>query len=379
MQKFDIYLDNAATTRCSEESISVITKTLREDYFNPSATYHPSIQMKEKMNGARKEILGLLHGEGSLIFTGGGTESDNLALFGTRKPNGARIIVSAAEHAAVYRSAMELMQRGYDVQFAPVDGEGKVDVQEFAKLLNQETALVSVMHVNNETGAINDIATLNTLIKRYAPKAIFHSDGVQAVGKIPVNLSRIGVDLYSLSAHKLHAPKGLGGLYIKKGIHLKPIVFGGGQEDGLRSSTENTGAILAFGQMAKYYRENGEKTVETVRKMNSMVRDSMKNEDGIRVISSETASPFICTVTSSFVRGEVMQHALEREGIYIGTGSACSSSKASRRITEALGLKGKEADGVMRMSFSEYNTLEECEKFMETFRRIHSELKKYGN
>jgi cysteine desulfurase len=375
-----IYFDNAATTRCSQETIDTLIRYADRQYFNPSSVYHEAVEVKIELDAARNRILKAAGGgEGKIIFTSGGTESDNLAVFGTRKPNKSKVIVSAAEHAAIYNSAMELKRRGFEVCLCPVDGCGRVDEDAFRMLLDETVSFVSIIHVNNETGAINDIRKLCALTKAANPSAIFHSDGVQALGKIPVNLTDSGVDLYSLSAHKLNAPKGCGALYVRKGVHLNPIVYGGGQEEGLRSSTENVGAIIAFSDMVSYYTANRIPLSTNMSAIKQIIKRFLSEAEGIRFLTGEPSSDYILTFASDKLRGEVTLHALNREGILVGTGSACSSAKASRRIAEVLGLKGKYVDGIVRLSFGRYNTQEEALAFCAAYKKIYEELSRYGS
>ena len=372
-----IYFDNAATTRVTPEAAQTVFKYLTEKYYNPSAMYHEALDVKNDLENARSVILNQIGGEGKLYFTSGGTESDNLAFFGTKKKRNSRVIISAVEHAAVYQSAMSLKQAGFDVCVAPVDGSGKIDVEAFSELLNADTSFVSVIHVSNETGAVNDIGELARLTKRVAPRALFHSDGVQAGGKIKIDLKSIPVDLYSLSAHKIGAPKGTGALYAAKGVHLNPIIVGGGQEDGVRSSTENTAGIMAFATAFAAAVPLIEKSAERLRAIAAYLRKRLGAFDDVMVISPEDGSPYILSFASASVRGEVIEHALEREGVLVGTGSACSSNKSTRRIPEALNLQGKYASGMVRLSFSRFSSMTEAEEFADKFEKVYKELKRH--
>lgn len=372
-----IYFDNAATTRVIPEAAQTVFKYLTEKYYNPSAMYHEALDVKNDLENARSVILNQIGGEGKLYFTSGGTESDNLAFFGTKKKRNSRVIISAVEHAAVYQSAMSLKQAGFDVCVAPVDGSGKIDVEAFSELLNADTSFVSVIHVSNETGAVNDIGELARLTKRVAPRALFHSDGVQAGGKIKIDLKSIPVDLYSLSAHKIGAPKGTGALYAAKGVHLNPIIVGGGQEDGVRSSTENTAGIMAFATAFAAAVPLIEKSAERLRAIAAYLRKRLGAFDDVMVISPEDGSPYILSFASASVRGEVIEHALEREGVLVGTGSACSSNKSTRRIPEALNLQGKFASGMVRLSFSRFSSMAEAEEFADKFEKVYKELKRH--
>lgn len=372
-----IYFDNAATTRVTPEAAQTVFKYLTEKYYNPSAMYHEALDVKNDLENARSVILNQIGGEGKLYFTSGGTESDNLAFFGTKKKRNSRVIISAVEHAAVYQSAMSLKQAGFDVCVAPVDGSGKINVEAFSELLNADTSFVSVIHVSNETGAVNDIGELARLTKRVAPRALFHSDGVQAGGKIKIDLKSIPVDLYSLSAHKIGAPKGTGALYAAKGVHLNPIIVGGGQEDGVRSSTENTAGIMAFATAFAAAVPLIEKSAERLRAIAAYLRKRLGAFDDVMVISPEDGSPYILSFASASVRGEVIEHALEREGVLVGTGSACSSNKSTRRIPEALNLQGKYASGMVRLSFSRFSSMAEAEEFADKFEKVYKELKRH--
>ena len=374
-----IFFDNASTTKCTKESVEIVTKYLTEEYYNPSALYHNALAVKQELERVRSNILKKLRGEGKIVFTGGGTESDNLALLGSKKIKGGRIIISASEHAAIYATANELKARGFDVVYAPVDSFGRVIEEEFMKLLTPAVTLVSIIHVNNETGAINDVYKLCKLTKAKCPKALFHSDGVQAFGKVEVNLRSAGIDMYSMSAHKIGAPKGVGALYIAKGVSVNPIVYGGGQEGGLRSSTENVAGILAFEKAVLDRYANLTETQKKLGEIRAYIADNLKEIDGIKFLSAIDASPYILTFSVPKVRGEVMQHALERRGIMVGTGSACASNKATTRIAEALGLSGKYIDGVTRLSFFIYNTMEEAEIFVKEYLSVYKELEKYGS
>lgn len=375
-----IYFDNAATTRCSEETAETLVRFARESYFNPSSAYREGIAAKNEIERARARLIKSMRGgEGKLVFTSGGTESDNLAHYGSRKPNKSRVIISSAEHAAVYYAAMELRRRGFDVCLCPVDPSGRINEEAFQELMTADTSFVSVIHVNNETGAINDIKKLTEIAKAVNPDVIFHSDGVQAFGKIPVSLSELGVDLYSLSAHKLNAPKGTGALFIKKGLSLNPILFGGGQEGGLRSSTENVGGIISFADSGEYYTGHLAELSSNARQIKQKIKASLHEIGDFLIITDKNSSDYILSFASSKVRGEVIQHALEREGILVGTGSACSSSRASRRVAEAIGLSGKYIEGIVRLSFGRYNDIGEAEVFASVFKKIYKELSEYGN
>lgn len=373
-----IYLDNAATTKMDSICLESFEKFGIENFYNPSALYAPSVENSRAILKAREGLLSILHaGGGELYFTASGTEADNLALFGTKKRKGSKVIISASEHAAVYNSALELSNQGFEVIFAPINNDGSLNLEQFSSLLDDNVSLVSVMHVNNETGAINDLEQISKLIRKYAKNAIFHSDGVQGFCKTLVNLKAYDVDLYSLSAHKIHAPKGIGALYVKKGIHLSPIIFGGGQEKGIRSATENVPAIDAFYKVAKKQTEQFAKNFEYKKSLLLHMRKEIEKKLPSAQIISPITSPHILMLALYGVRGEVVLHSLEKFEIYIGIGSACSSKKGINRSKTLLGLDKKHEEGVIRISVSEENTIEEIDTFIEKLVEVNAELIKY--
>lgn len=352
-----IYLDNAATTRIYPEVADLIAEESKNDFFNPSALYKPSVALSVKIKNARESIKSALHaGDGELYFTSGGSEGDNTALFCTRKPKGSRIIVGLGEHDAIINGAAQLAQQGYDVVYAPINADGSVNVEEFKNLLTPNVALVSIMHVSNETGAINDVARLCKLTKKIAPNAVFHSDGVQAFGKIKVNLRALGVDLYTISAHKIHGPKGIGALYVKKGTPIKPLIYGGGQEKGFRSGTENAPCILGFAKAVEICMENFDSDFAKKAAFKAQLKEKLLSEiDDVQIISGdENFAPNILTVAFKDVRGEVLLHDIEDDGILVGIGSACSSHHESR-FKSLLGLDENHKDGIIRFSISYEN------------------------
>lgn len=352
-----IYLDNAATTRIYPEVADLIAEKSKNDFFNPSALYKPSVALSVKIKNAREGIKSALHaGDGELYFTSGGSEGDNTALFCTRKPKGSRIIVGLGEHDAIINGAAQLAQQGYDVVYAPINADGSVNVEEFKNLLTPNVALVSIMHVSNETGAINDIARLCKLTKKVAPNAVFHSDGVQAFGKIKVNLRALGVDLYTISAHKIHGPKGIGALYVKKGTPIKPLIYGGGQEKGFRSGTENAPSILGFAKAVEICMENFDSDFAKKAAFKAQLKEKLLSKiDDVQIISGdENFAPNILTVAFKDVRGEVLLHDIEDDGILVGIGSACSSHHESR-FKSLLGLDENHKDGIIRFSISYEN------------------------
>lgn len=370
-----IYLDNAATTRIYPEVADLIAEESKNDFFNPSALYKPSVALSVKIRNARESIKSALHaGDGELYFTSGGSEGDNTALFCTRKPKGSRIIVGLGEHDAIINGAAQLAQQGYDVVYAPINADGSVNVEEFKNLLTPNVALVSIMHVSNETGAINDVARLCKLTKKVAPNAVFHSDGVQAFGKIKVNLRALGIDLYTISAHKIHGPKGIGALYVKKGTPIKPLIYGGGQEKGFRSGTENAPCILGFAKAVEICTKNFDSDFAKKSAFKAQLKEKLLSGiDDVQIISGdENFAPNILTVAFKDVRGEVLLHDIEDDGILVGIGSACSSHHESR-FKSLLGLDENHKDGIIRFSISYENDENDIDFIVE---KIKSSLEK---
>lgn len=365
-----IYLDNAATEKPNENCIKAAKKYLYDDYYNPSALYKSGYGLHLELKSARSEILSHIadDNEFSLIFTSGGTEADNQALFcGGRRGN---VVTTNGEHSAVFSAVNELKQRGIEVRFANLNADGSVDVEHLLSLIDDKTSLVSVIHVNNETGAVNDIFAIAEKIKAKNKYAMVHADGVQAYGKLKYKLTK-DIDLYSISAHKIGGVKGCGALIKKKNLQIKPYIYGGGQEQGFRSGTENVFAIKCFEFAARDRYADLINSFEKARQLNKILRGALR-EDLFKVISSENASPYILSVAAKGVRGETILHEADDRGIIIGTGSACSSNQKKRfsRVILACGIDNQTADGVLRLSLSPTNTAEEVLKAAQELNEI---------
>ncbi len=358
-----IYFDNSATTACLREASEAAAEYMREQYFNPAAAYAPAVKAERDLSSARAVVAGEMGAEpGELVFTSCGTESNNTALFGSLAAmrGKGRVIVSSTEHPSVYEAAIELRERGYDVVFAPVDITGAVSLEALKGLLTPSTRLVSIMHVNNESGAVNDVNAVFSLVKRVSPECLVHSDGVQAFMKeAPVRC-----DLYSVSGHKLHAPKGVGALMIKKGVRVKPYLVGGGQENGMRSGTSNMPGIMAFSAAVSdfaahraEYRASMLAVKKRLYKNLSLIRDVKLNGP-----DPDLGAAHILNMSFMGVRGEVLLNALSEKGLLVSTGSACASHKRGKnRILNAMGVTGDRQDGAIRFSFSHFNTVEEAD------------------
>ncbi|MBE7091035.1 MAG: cysteine desulfurase [Clostridiales bacterium] len=357
-----IYLDNAATTRPSESALKKANIYLTEKYFNPSAKYRHGIGLTGELQQSREALLRAVGLKtGTVIFTSCGSEADNTAVF-CHSGKG-KCVTTEGEHSAVIASFKELSSRGVETALCPIDKCGKVNVEKFLSMIDERTAFVSVMHVNNETGAVNDINAIAKRVKEIAPRCIFHSDGVQALGKIPVRLSPF-VDLYSVSAHKVGGLKGVGALISQKATAVHPFIFGGGQEGGLRSGTENVFGIKNFEYALTEKLQNLQGEYNRISGINKQMRARL-SESGFTVISGEDASPYVLSVSAGAVRGEVLLHMLEEQGVLLGTGSACSSKDRFSRVLRACGYGEDVLDGVLRISFSQETTAEEVERATE--------------
>ncbi|MDE5721256.1 MAG: cysteine desulfurase [Clostridia bacterium] len=371
-----IYLDNAATEKPDKKYINAAEKYLLEEYFNPSALYKSGYKLHLELKEARRNILTRIANENnfSLVFTSGGTEADNQAIFcGGRRGN---VVTTYGEHSAVFSAVNELKQRGLEVRFANLNSDGSMDIENLLSLVDEKTSLVSVIHVNNETGAVNDIFSIAEKVKEKNKYTLFHSDGVQAFGKISFRLTD-NIDLYSINAHKIGGVKGCGALLKKKNLQIKPYVYGGGQEQGLRSGTENVFAIKCFEGAAvdRYLRLD-----ESFKKVTVLNNTMRRLLDGglFTVLSSENASPYILCVAVKGVRGETVLHEADDNGLIIGTGSACSSNLKKRysRVILACGVDDVTADGVLRLSFSPNNTFDEVETAADILNKIVSNRKR---
>ncbi len=370
-----IYLDNAATTRPNAAAFNRAQAFLGENFFNPSASYGGGFLVHSELERARATLLSAVADpeKFELIFTSGGTESDNQAIFCAAKRGNA--VTTAGEHAAVERCFNELKNRGVEPRYAPVKKSGAVDAEALLSLVDEKTSLVSVIHVNNETGAINDIAAIARAVKRKNPRCLFHSDGVQAFGKIPFRLPQ-EVDLYSVSAHKIGGIKGTGALIKRRDVALPPHIFGGGQEGNARSGTENVLGILCF----SYAAQEKFKTLSADSARLSALRPLFLSKLGgaFLPLSEEGSSPYILAVSAPGTRGEVLSRMLWENGVVVGTGSACSSKHRYSRVLAACGYDKNVLDGVLRVSFSpttcEEEAMRAAEAMNEAVRRFKEKL-----
>ena len=380
-----IYFDNAATTRAADEVAERVGYMLLENFGNPSAQSMMGVRAENELNDARKIMAKSINAlPEEIYFTSGGTEDDNWAIFGTAegyKRSGKHIITTSIEHPAVAEPMERLRQKGWDITVLDVDKNGYIDLDALRDSIREDTVLVSIILVNNEVGTIQDAAAVGKLIKEKNPNTLFHVDAVQAFGKYPIDVRKMGIDMLSMSGHKIHGPKGVGFFYMKKGLKVRPIIYGGGQERGQRSATENTPGIAGLAKAVELAMENmdasHEKVMEVKRTLaEGILRDIPKTH--INGPSIEEASPYVLNVSFNGLRSEVLLHALEEKEIYVSAGSACSSKKkGGSHVLRSLGLSEERIEGAVRFSFCRYNTVDEAAACLEILKEKTAFLRKY--
>lgn len=387
-----IYLDNSATTMCYPEVAALMTKLLCEDYGNPSSMHAMGFQAERVLRTAREQIARTLKcREGEILFTSGGTESDNLALFGAARAygrQGRHIITTSVEHPAVSEAAAALEREGFEVTYLPVDEAGIVRLSDVEAALRDDTILVSVMQVNNEIGSVQPIEEIGQLVKRRSDKILFHVDAVQGYGKVPLSLSAAKIDLMSVSSHKIHGPKGAGFLYVKRGVRLIPLLYGGGHQGGLRSGTENVAGYAGLGLAAEMIFSGMEEKTSRMRMLTKRLRDGVcAGLDDVTVPGEVLASapddekvkaPHILPLTVRGVRAEVLLHALEDHDICVSAGSACSTHHVQTSpVLKAIGLSEEDAASTVRASLSEFTTEEEIDAAVGTLCEVVPALRRF--
>ncbi len=377
----ECYLDNSATTAVDEEVASLMGELMTKGFGNPSSLHNIGFEAEKVLDAARRDLAKILKcRESELIFTSGGSESNNQALTGSFLANTKRakhIITTAIEHPSVSETLEFLKSYGCRVDILGVDGKGHIDLSELESLLQPDTLLVSIMHVNNETGAVEPIAEAGKLIKEISPGCIFHVDDVQGFGKLRLIPKEAGVDLLSVSAHKLHGPKGSGLLYAKTGVKLSTLIYGGGQQAGRRSGTENVPGAAGLALSAKKLYDDLDGNFKKLQELRAVLLDNLEDLEGISVNGGD--APHIISLTVQDVRSEVLLHALEQSGIYVSAGSACSSHKknsVSKTLT-AMGLSEKDASSTIRISTSPKNTEEEMLYTADTIKKEVKNLRRF--
>ena len=365
MRVKEIYLDNSATTRPHPEVAKEMMRYLTEEYGNPSSLYDRGITVEKAIKEARSRIAGAIHcNPEELYFTSGGTEGNNTVIKGiveNQRVEDIRIITTQIEHPSVLEVFKFYEDHGMDVVYLNVDHEGFIDMEELKESINGHTVLVSIMGVNNETGTAQDLAAIGELIKKCNPKCLFHTDYVQGFMKLPVDVKACKIDALTLCGHKICGPKGIGAIYLKKGLRIKPLIIGGGQESNLRSGTENVPGIMGLGKAVEMQQACGPDQLEKMRVLReAMVRYLKENIEDMRVNGPENGCPYVLSLSFKGVRGEVLLHSLEAQHIYVSTGSACSSHKKEKQhVLKAIGLPEEYKEGTIRVSFSMMTTEEE--------------------
>ena len=380
----EAYLDNSATTRCCKEASDKMVEMLTDLYGNPSSLHMKGIVAENEIISAKKKIAKTLKAqEKEIIFTSGGTESDNLAILGAVEANkraGNHLITTAVEHAAVSATMAHLEEQGYEVTYLPVDETGVISLDDLKAALREDTILVSIMAVNNEMGALEPIEEAGKVIKEFNPSIVYHVDAIQGYGKIQIIPKKMNIDLLSVSGHKIHGPKGVGFLYIKERTKIRPIIFGGGHQKGMRSGTENVPAVAALGVAAERIYENLEEKREYLYGLRDYFVEEVTKIPGVSVNgrTGRQIAPHIVSVSIKGVRAEVILHTLEEKDIYVSAGSACSSNKpAISKTLKAIHLDQNLLDSTVRFSFSTENTMEEIDYALEIMRSVIPMLQKY--
>ena len=383
----EVYLDNSATTRVFPEVAELMTKIMCEDYGNPSSLHMKGVAAEQYLRYAKETLAKLLKvNEKEILFTSGGTESDNLALVGCALANrrrGNHLITTQVEHPAILKTMQYLESIGYQVTYLPVDKSGRICLEDLHRAITPQTILVSIMHTNNEVGARQPIEEAGALIKRMNPAILFHVDAVQGFGKAKIYPKKMNIDLMSVSGHKIHGPKGVGFLYVNEKVKIQPIVYGGGQQQNLRSGTENVPGVAGLAKAAEMMYAHMDEDVNQLYRLKNMFIDGVKQLDGIQVNgllggSTEGTAPHIVSVSFAGVRSEVLLHALEDKGIYVSAGSACSAHKPQPSATlKAMGIDKDLLSSTIRFSFSVFTTQEEINYTLQQMNEMIPMLRRY--
>ncbi len=380
----EVYLDNSATTRSFDEVVALMNRIMCEDYGNPSSLHRKGVQAENHVRYAKSVIAGNLKvNEKEIFFTSGGTEADNLAIIGAARAacrSGRHLITTQIEHPAVLQTMKYLESEDFRVTYLPVDEKGCIRLEDLERAITGETILVSIMHTNNEVGSLQPIAQAGALIKKMNPRILFHVDAVQGYGKFKIHPKKLKIDMMSVSGHKIHGPKGVGFLYVDEKVKIKPILFGGGQQSGIRSGTENVPGIAGMAKAVELIYNDLDGEVEKLYHLKKAFVEGLQKLDGIVVNgwADEQGAPHIVSVSVSGVRSEVLLHALEDKGIYVSAGSACSAKKPQPSATlQAMGVKKELLESTIRFSFSVFTTMEEIQYTLQAMYDIIPLLRKY--
>ena len=380
----EVYFDNSATTKVFDCVRDIVVKTMTEDYGNPSAKHKKGMEAEQYVRRAAAQIAKTLKvQEKEILFTSGGTESNNMALIGTAMANhraGKHLITTRIEHASVYNPMAWLEQQGFEVTYLGVDEQGHISLEELRKAIRPDTILVSVMHVNNEIGAIEPVEEIGAMLHEVNPSILFHVDAIQSYGKLQIRPKKAQIDLLSASGHKIHGPKGVGFLYIDQRVKIHPLIYGGGQQRDLRSGTENVPGIAGLGTAAEEIYRNHEEKMELLIGLKDyfISRIGEIPEAVVNSLPGKEGAPQIVSVSFSGVRSEVLLHALEDKGIYVSSGSACSSNHPAISGTlKAVGVKLELLDSTLRFSFGMFNTREEADYTIDMLKELLPVLTRY--
>ncbi len=383
----EAYLDNAATTPVFSEVRDTVVQVMEQDYGNPSSKHTKGMVAEQYIKEAKEIIAACLKCKPKeIIFTSGGTESNNMALIGTAAANrraGKHIITTKIEHASVYEPMSYLEEMGYEVTYLPVNSAGQVSVEDIGQALREDTLLVSVMYVNNEVGSVQKVGEIGGMLRRRKPDVLFHVDAIQAFGKYKIIPERLGIDLMSVSGHKIHGPKGTGFLYVRDGVKVRPILFGGGQQSGMRSGTENVPGIAGLGAAVRLMYQDYAAKREHLFFLKKMLIDGLQNYEGVVIhgvdgLPLEETAPHIVSAGFASIKSEVMLHALAQEGVFVSSGSACSSNHPELSGTlQAVGVREDLLDSTLRFSFSVMTTPEQIAYAVEAVGRLLPMLRKF--
>lgn len=376
----EIYLDNSATTKPYKEVVDKMLQALTEDYANPSSLHRKGIEVEKSIKLIRQNIAKSIGAKDKEIyFTSGGTESNNTIIRGIANLNKKRknhIISTVIEHPSVLNTLKDLELEGFEITYLKVDENGKIDLNELKESIKPSTCLITIMHVNNEIGSIQPIAEIGKYLKTLDEKVYLHVDAIQSYGKINFRPSKYNIDFMSVSGHKFHGPKGIGFMYIKENNRLKPLLTGGGQEIGIRSGTENVPGIYGLGEAVKIINQDLNAVIEKISKLKDMLkREIVNNIDDIKVNSPEDGVCHILNISFRGVKGEVLLHYLEQKGIYVSTGSACSSKKKGSHVLNAIGLKPDEIEGAIRFSLSDTNSEDQIKEVVNVLKESVNDLR----
>jgi len=377
----EVYLDNSATPRVREEVMDEVTDVNINCYGNPSSIHRMGLKTEKRIEEARKYVAKIINAKtDEIFFTGGGTESNNIALlghlYGIEGKN--NVVTTSIEHPSVY-NVLKHFKDNVEIRYLKTDNFGRVNLEQLEDLIDENTLLVSIMHVNNELGIVQNLSEICKITKNKNKNTKIHVDAVQSYGKIKIDTNKIPADTISFSSHKIHGPKGVGGLFIRSGVKINPIIFGGGQEKNIRPGTENTPGIVGFGKACQLVYENFEEETTKLRNLKNLYAKRLTEEikdTKINSTLSDDGAPHILNVSFKNVRGEVLVHFLEMKGVYVSTGSACSSRSKSNRILEAIQLDQDYVDGTIRISLGHFNNEDEVEYVVESIKQSVEEIRK---